>query len=264
MISRYRNYVLLNDEKEVVERPSDTGRNMDSKSGGTGCIAVLAALLFSLVLNAFFIVQRLSILREGAAIENSVYAHLASDSTLAWTSKSPYFGEDEVEADLLWERISIDNGTVALSDSYVESMGLPTSQRFPWDQNKGLYLLNGFHGMHCLKTIRQAVLEFDRGLNQSEPTHHILHCLDSLRQDLLCYADDTPRYTGFQPSGRSGTGQFRQCRNWSRLEAWAQENTACWRYTHPHDETIDLLERHKFCPEGSPYIARVKEVFGDV
>lgn len=175
MISRYRNYVLLNDEKEVVERPSDTGRNMDPKSGGKGSSTVLAALLFSLVLNAFLIVQRLSILREGAAIENSVYgishlqpecstlanfqaAHLASDSTMAWTSKSPYFGEDEAEADLLWERISIDNGTVALSDSYVESMGLPTSQRFPWDQNKGLYLLNGFHGMHCL--VRELIIDF--------------------------------------------------------------------------------------------------------
>ena len=63
---------------------------------------------------------------------------------------SPYFGEDETVADQLWENISIDNGTVALSDSYAAAMGLPVSQRFPWDQEKGLYLLNGFHSMHCL------------------------------------------------------------------------------------------------------------------
>lgn len=73
MISRYRNYVLLNDEKEIVERPSNTGRNVNSKFGGKGSNAVLAALLFSLVLNAFLIVQRLPILKEDAAIENSVY-----------------------------------------------------------------------------------------------------------------------------------------------------------------------------------------------
>ena len=53
-------------------------------------------------------------------------------------------------ADRIWEEIRVDNGTVALHDSYVEAMGLPTSQRFPWDQDKGLYLLNGFHSMHCL------------------------------------------------------------------------------------------------------------------
>ena len=98
-----------------------------------------------------------------------------------------YYGEDEATADCLWDEIIIDNGTVALSDSYVKEMGLPVAQRFPWDQEKGLYLLNGFYSMHCLvrtilllisshsspadhqsdsskKTIRQVVLEFNRGL----------------------------------------------------------------------------------------------------
>jgi len=199
---------------------------------------------------------------ETAATERTEYAHLARNSAVAWTSRSSYFGEDEALADQLWEEISIDNGTVALSDSYAEAMGLPISQRFPWDKEKGIYLLNGFHSMHCLKTIREAVLEFDQGLDRSEPTEHILHCLDALRQDILCYADDTPRYTGSQPKGRSGTGQIRQCRSWSQLEAWAKQHTACWRYTNPHDPTFNPLERHKFCPEGSPYIAKVKEFFG--
>ena len=106
------------------------------------------------------------------------------------------------------------------------------------------------------------MLQFDRGLERSEPTEHILHCLDALRQDTLCYADDTPRYTGFQASGRSGTGQARQCRDWSELELWAQSHTACWRYINPHDPNFDSLQRHTFCPAGSPYIEKVKAVFG--
>ncbi|KAI4244324.1 MAG: hypothetical protein L6R40_003050 [Gallowayella cf. fulva] len=190
-------------------------------------------------------------------------AHLREDSPQAWQSKSPYFGEDDTVADILWDEISIDNGTVALDDSYAASLGLPLSQRFPWDQDKGLYLLNGYHSLHCLKTIRQVVLEFDRGVERSEPTGHVLHCLDALRQDVLCYADDTPRYTGFQPAGRSGTGQTRQCRDWNKLEAWAQTHTACWRYINPHDPDFDLLQRHRFCPEGSPYIAKLKDFFGE-
>ena len=80
----------------------------------------------------------------------SCTAHLANDFAVAWKSKSPYFGEDEAVADRLWEDINIDNGTVALTDSETEAMGLPTAQRFPWDQEKGIYLLNGFHSMHCL------------------------------------------------------------------------------------------------------------------
>ena len=77
-------------------------------------------------------------------------AHLSYDNLVPWTSKSVYFGEDNTLADQMWESISIDNGTVALDDSYIGRMGLPLSQRFPWDDSKGIYLLNGFHSMHCL------------------------------------------------------------------------------------------------------------------
>ncbi|MCJ1251529.1 hypothetical protein MMC30_008764 [Trapelia coarctata] len=219
-------------------------------------------LVLSLVLNAFLLIWCFYLsINIKAVVEHSDYAHLTRDITLPWTANNPYFGEDEIAADQLWEDISIDSGIVALEDSYVKRVGLPQAQRFPWDQNKGLYLVNGFHSMHCLKNIRQTVLEFDRGLDRSEPTEHILHCLDALRQDVLCYADDTPRYTGFQRSGSSGTGQFRKCRSWSALDAWGQKNTACYRYINPHNHTFDLLERHRFCPEGSPYIEKVKQAF---
>lgn len=81
---------------------------------------------------------------------DSCTAHLANDFVVAWKSKSPYFGEDEAVADQLWDDINIDNGTVALADSDALAMGIPTAQRFPWDQEKGIYFLNGFHSLHCL------------------------------------------------------------------------------------------------------------------
>lgn len=49
-----------------------------------------------------------------------------------------------------WDEINIDAGTVALGDAYVETMGLPKAQRFPWDKSKGIYYINGFHNLHCL------------------------------------------------------------------------------------------------------------------
>jgi hypothetical protein len=49
-----------------------------------------------------------------------------------------------------WANLSYDLGSIALSDEYAESVGLPTAQRFPWDDAKGLYFLNGYHGIHCL------------------------------------------------------------------------------------------------------------------
>jgi hypothetical protein len=49
-----------------------------------------------------------------------------------------------------WEALSGDPGVVALSDEFVSAKGLPTAMRYPWDTTKGVYLLQGFHNLHCL------------------------------------------------------------------------------------------------------------------
>lgn len=83
-------------------------------------------------------------------IADTFAAQLTRDVSVPWTRTNSYFGKDDGAADQVWEDMSIDDGTVALEDSYVERVGLPRSQRFPWDHNKGLYLVNGFHSLHCL------------------------------------------------------------------------------------------------------------------
>ena len=70
-----------------------------------------------------------------------------------------------------------------------------------------------------------------QGFQLTAPVYHSYHCLDALRMEVLCNADDTPRYTGMnQENKASGTGQSRMCRDWSQLESWATTNSACWRY----------------------------------
>ncbi|KAI4134144.1 MAG: hypothetical protein LQ347_001764 [Umbilicaria vellea] len=257
MFSSPQHYKLLADDKDVTEERDSAAQDMRDSSRMPPSYVVLIALVVSFILNTFFLIEMLRSSGKSAVSGSTAYAHLATDVAVAWTHKSPYWGQDEAAADQVWEDIGIDHGIVALPDPYVESMGLPTSVRFPLDLDKGIYVLNGFHSMHCLKAIRQAVVQFDRGLDRSDPTEHILHCLDALRQDVLCLADDTPRYT--QPDGQSGTGQTRQCRSWSQLDAWAQQNTACWGYFQPHNLTLNPLERYQFCPAGSPYAEKAKE-----
>ena len=81
----------------------------------------------------------------------------------------------------------------------------------------------------------------------------------------MCHADDTPRYSGMgQPTGFSGLGQVRMCRDWTQLRRWGREHSACWRYNDGDDaEDQDTLERYRFCPEGSPYREAVEAVFGE-
>ena len=39
---------------------------------------------------------------------------------------------------------------VALPYTWTEKKGLPDAQVFPWDHDQGLYVLNGYHALHCL------------------------------------------------------------------------------------------------------------------
>lgn len=54
------------------------------------------------------------------------------------------------ELDRLWGAIDISDGIIAISDEEAKQWGLPLSERFPWDQSKGVYLLGAHHQIHCI------------------------------------------------------------------------------------------------------------------
>ena len=102
------------------------------------------------------------------------------------------------------------------------------------------------------------------GVSLTAPMYHVYHCLDALRLEVLCDADDTPRYTGMgQPEKASATNQMRLCKDWDRMEAWAIGNSACWRYFDEKHVPADTLDQYRFCPEGSPYLAKTQEFSED-
>ena len=69
------------------------------------------------------------------------------------TEYGPAVGTQE-ERDALWGALDISPGTIALSDDFAAQNGLPRSQRFPWDNSKGTYIIGTFHQMHCLVRFR--------------------------------------------------------------------------------------------------------------
>ena len=107
-------------------------------------------------------------------------------------------------------------------------------------------------------------MEFVNGEKQSRHFGHVLHCMDSLRQDILCNADDTPRYTTITKVPESGIGQTRQCRDWGSLERWARQYNACYRYINQTAVGFPNVQRFRFCPQGSPYAEEVDRVFGEL
>ncbi|KAL2045929.1 hypothetical protein ABVK25_011925 [Lepraria finkii] len=172
----------------------------------------------------------------------------------------PYYEEtpysDNQNASLtasLWHDIDIDSGVIALSDDYVASKSLLPAQRFLWDTTKGIYIVHGYHNLHCLKIIYISMQEYRLGEDQSRKWGYISHCFDALRRQVLCNADDTPRTVQRELDGISGVGQYRQCRDWGMLERWAKAHTACYKRPDRPVGGMRNIEKYKFCPEGSGY-----------
>lgn len=106
-------------------------------------------------------------------------------------------------------------------------------------------------------------MEFWQGVPQTRAWSHVIHCTDTLRQDIICNADDTPRYSTKSKSPGSGMGQVRQCRSWDKLEEWARQYNSCYRSVNQTSD-IEQIQRFLYCPKGSPYRKEVAKVFGAV
>lgn len=90
---------------------------------------------------------------------------------------------------------------------------------------------------------------------------HVFHCVDALRQDIICHADDTPLYTTGSKEPVVGPGQSRQCRDWNAMDEWAMQYNGCFSYVNETASSEDFPEilRWVHCPEGSPYAGQAEE-----
>ena len=94
------------------------------------------------------------------------------------------------------------------------------------------------------------------GKPSSWPHEHLVYCLHSLREDVECYADDFPHYTGRLNDEKDhlitspGVGETRMCRSWDRFREFTMAHTACWSKEHWH-EGDPVIDSYKSCPDGS-------------
>ena len=200
---------------------------------------------------------------------------MSHEVPVPYHSHTEWWGENETRADELWENLDISPLTVALTDDWAVEHGLDISEaRFPWDDDKGVYYLKAFHGLHCLvclsilravedplltsqqKIMRRAFVDLQRGNPEIINGHHIHHCLDALRQDIMCTGDDTPMPTVLEKD-KIGDNQVRMCRSFDKLVGWSQalERNACYRRLTDYRWVHHKLERFAFCPKDSPSYA---------
>ncbi|KAF2203995.1 hypothetical protein GQ43DRAFT_365551, partial [Delitschia confertaspora ATCC 74209] len=183
-----------------------------------------------------------------------------------YMQSTEYTDSNRTISDAAWEAIDTTPNMISLDKEYSRKHNLADSVPFPWDQSKGLYVVKAFHQIHCLKNIRHA---FTAALDPEWkpfphiPAEHIYHCLDTLRQDIMCQADDTPMPS--TPKRHTiGEGQERKCRDWNALIEWTQnpKRETCFKMISDY-RRMHTLEQFAFCKEGSQYKEVMEEYFKD-
>jgi hypothetical protein len=107
-------------------------------------------------------------------------------------------------------------------------------------------------------------MEYREGISQSFGESHIIHCLDQIRADIECSADDTLRVTTPDRNKTTAVGQIRQCRSFNELKAWTLAHPGCYRFGNStfEDAQESQLPRKRYCLEGSPELDKVRAYFG--
>jgi len=148
-------------------------------------------------------------------------------------TENAFVSSNETEASAAWNAIAAGHGTVSVDPEWAAARGLPPSLIHPVDGEKVVYNIAAYHAIHCLKFIRQHYLVLLNGGEVDWEMPHELHCFDSLRQSIMCTADDNLLYsTGHKDAGH---GQIIQCKDWDTLRDWATERTACY---HDHKPSL--------------------------
>ncbi|KAF2035186.1 hypothetical protein EK21DRAFT_54826 [Setomelanomma holmii] len=218
-------------------------------------VIYLSIILLSLSANILLVMDNAK-LRIARNSVKTAFSGLTFDTPTAYHGASEFWNLNATAAEMnaAWDAIDTNPVAVALDDKYAAKRGLPPTTRFPWDTERSVYYLKGIHDLHCLKLIRKAIVSKHDNDIQTFNLHHMFHCLDGLRQDIMCMADDTP-----MPSPKDhtvGDGQVRRCRNWDQMIDWAlePERHACYGWDD-YREATNTLELFAYCPPTSPYYA---------
>jgi len=237
--------------------------------GRKSSLAISLALLLSILFNLYHGYRyRHNVCVINSQLKPSVvaqpsYSGLEYNKVVTYHAWTDWQSENDTIADALWDSVDISPITIALPKTWAAEYGLPESNTFYWDEDKALYHIKGIHGMHCLKYLRHFIVKSGREGLPLAPfvVEHMGHCLDALRQDIMCAADDT-----LMPGlveGRLGDKQLLQCRDWDALLRWAKdpERDSCFQQASDYKHVAHNLERHAVCPPGSQYDAVSRKYF---
>lgn len=195
---------------------------------------------------------------------------------------TPYSSPNDTQSGLLWDKIDTAHGGVAMPHLLAAEKQWQPSMSVPGDDSKGLYLLEGYHQLHCLVSPvlpkgepslhyrRRSCASYSSKAWRARPSaiqYSMLvtasitsvryersdgFSLDPPRADsclnqfIICHADNTPLYTTGDHT--SGDGQLHMCNDWSALRDYATEHSACF---HDRVGNESLASQFGQCDDGT-------------
>ena len=112
------------------------------------------------------------------------------------------------------------------------------------------------------KLLYRTLTDFERYGETTLEMGHLYHCLDTMRQDVMCMADDTIMPTVHEKH-KIGDKQVMQCRNWGKLVDWARAPArhSCFKMVNEYGSPEHPIEDFAGCPKESPYYPVMKAYF---
>lgn len=133
-----------------------------------------------------------------------------------------YGGPPTNDTNEMWRRLSPPgDGIVAVPRK--STADLPPTLPSDSDPDIDVYGISMFHQLHCLNFLRFAY--YPDSITDMPPAEVILHrdhCLDYIRQAIMCNGDTTFEFV--TEVGINGMGVTHQCRDFEKLFSWAYEH----------------------------------------
>ncbi|MCJ1312590.1 hypothetical protein MMC25_006264 [Agyrium rufum] len=141
------------------------------------------------------------------------------------------FVYDSKLADTFWDQIQPNSGLLSLNTRWAAQQSLPTSAPNPYSSEESIYQVDVYHSLHCLalkNKIRKSIVSEEESRQDPKHDKHILHCIDYIRQALICNGDlllgTTQDYQDY------GLNDAHTCRDYGALMTWVKAHE--WKGFH--------------------------------
>ncbi|KAF4550971.1 Hypothetical protein D9617_15g043250 [Elsinoe fawcettii] len=170
-----------------------------------------------------------------------------SAQTVQWNGSifkpNIYRGDASHAVDEAWRALGTHLSPFMISEADAAKVGVPADAIRASEQYGGGYVVLGeaFHQLHCLDIMRKSLYwNFEHYSSEGHrpfdrPYHHvkmhITHCMDIIRQRLMCTADtgvisqiwvQTPEAPS--PTRHPMFSDTHKCRNYDKVKAWGEEH----------------------------------------